>query len=290
MPSVSITDIRALSEFGGKLSRSRERSLALADEGSARGRQAVDQIRNRVEHWQHRCSELRNRVASIEADLRACEQRDASCGAIARALAEARNQLARAEDALKLAQRARSQAEAAFDRLQHSTQQFKNSLVGRVHEATADLAVLTGRATDYTSARDSGASTGSVSTLLTPVGGTPLMSVPVSRIDLTDSSVIGPSSYQKVAYDEMRRGMNQLDEVVLPAVRQGADGDYFTRLDESRSLDYEHGYRQVYDSFFGDSGILLDARPDGSYGVINGYHRIHLAQELNWLTIPARVR
>jgi len=203
---------------------------------------------------------------------------------------EARSHLSHAEDALRLAQRARSQVEEAFDRLQRSTQRFKSSLLGRVNEATADLAALTGRANDYASGHDSGGPTAAVSSLLAPVGGTPMVSVPVSRIDLSDSSVTGPTSYKKVAYDVMRRGMNQLDEVVLPAARKGADGDYFTRLDESRSLDYEHGYRRVYDAFFGDSAILLDARSDGSYGVTNGFHRIHLAQQMNWLTIPARVR
>jgi hypothetical protein len=77
--------------------------------------------------------------------------------------------------------------------------------------------------------------------------------------------------------------------VVLPAVRRGAGGEDFARMDAERGLDYEHGYQRVYEAFFGDDSLRLDARAGGTYGVTNGYHRIKVAAELGLRTLPARI-
>ena len=73
-----------------------------------------------------------------------------------------------------------------------------------------------------------------------------------------------------------------------PAVRQGADGDDFARLDAERGLAYEHGYRRVYDAFYGNDAIRLE-RVGDTYQVVNGYHRLFVARELGLATVPARV-
>lgn len=87
----------------------------------------------------------------------------------------------------------------------------------------------------------------------------------------------------------MRKGLHRLDEVVLPAVHNGADAEHFARMDRERGLSYEHGYERVYDAFFRDDAIHLDERADGSFGVTNGYHRMTLARALGFTTLPARV-
>lgn len=115
-----------------------------------------------------------------------------------------------------------------------------------------------------------------------------IQDVPLDRVDLSDSPVKDADDFRKVSHEEMAEGFRKLEEEVRPAIEQGADGDYFSRLDAERSLDYEHGYRRVYDSFYGDGAIKLD-KIDDTYDVVNGYHRLAVARELRLGTVPARV-
>lgn len=121
------------------------------------------------------------------------------------------------------------------------------------------------------------------------IGDTDLVEVDLDRVDLSHSNVKGPASFSKVDQETMRKGMQRLDETVLPAVRSGADREYFAGLDRAQGLDYEHGYERVYDAFFGDYSLRLDARSDGSFAVTDGYHRIHVARQLGLPSLPARV-
>ncbi len=115
-----------------------------------------------------------------------------------------------------------------------------------------------------------------------------IQDVRVDEVDLKDSPVQDNSDFQKVSHEEMVEGFRVLKQEVEPAVDQGADGEYFSRQDEQRGLDYEHGSRRVYDAFYGDSAIRLEK--DGQdYNVINGYHRLAVAQELDLDTVPAHV-
>ena len=115
-----------------------------------------------------------------------------------------------------------------------------------------------------------------------------IQDVPVEQVDLSDSPVKNPDDFRKVSHDEIAEGFRKLQEEVRPAVERGADGDYFSRIDEERGLDYEHGYRRIYDSFYGDSAIRLGKVGD-NYDVTNGYHRLAVARELGLGTVPARV-
>lgn len=115
-----------------------------------------------------------------------------------------------------------------------------------------------------------------------------IQDVPVDKIDMSDSPVQDTGDFQKVSHEEMAEGFRKLEEEVRPAVERGADGDYFYQLDQECGLDYEHGYRRVYDAFYGDSSIRLD-KVDDTYDVVNGYHRLAVARELGLKTVPARV-
>jgi hypothetical protein len=112
--------------------------------------------------------------------------------------------------------------------------------------------------------------------------------VPLADIDLSDSPVHGPDDFRKVSEPDMREGLRKLAEVVLPAVAGGLRAQHFDRLDAERGLDYEHGYRRVFDAFYGNDAIRLERTKD-RYVVVNGYHRLTLARALGWLTVPARV-
>ena len=68
------------------------------------------------------------------------------------------------------------------------------------------------------------------------------------------------------------------------------DSQYFWDLDAREGRDYEHGLARLFDSFFGVDHIHLDRRLDSPrYEVINGLHRILVAQLLGWTEIPACV-
>lgn len=112
--------------------------------------------------------------------------------------------------------------------------------------------------------------------------------VPINSIDVRDTVIKGESDFHKVTHDQMKDGVKKLESSVRPAVEQGADGDYFSDLDQQKGLDYEHGYRRVYDAFYGNEPIRLDKDGD-TYTVTNGYHRIFVAKELGIQTIPALV-
>lgn len=115
-----------------------------------------------------------------------------------------------------------------------------------------------------------------------------IQDVPVNQVDLSDSSVENPDDFSKVSHSEMVEGFIKLQRVVRPSVEQGADGDYFSRMDQEQGLDYQHGYQRVYDAFYGDSAIRL-GKVDDNYDVTNGYHRLAVARELGFKTVPARV-
>jgi hypothetical protein len=115
-----------------------------------------------------------------------------------------------------------------------------------------------------------------------------IQDVPVDRVDLNDSHVQGEKDFKKVSKAEMQEGFEKLETTVRPAVDKGADGDYFSDLDRTQGLDYEHGYRRVYDSFYGNDAIRLDKAGD-TYTVVNGYHRLAIAKEIGLTTVPAWV-
>ena len=112
--------------------------------------------------------------------------------------------------------------------------------------------------------------------------------VPLESIDVSDSSVHSESGFQKVSHEEMVRGFQDLEREVRPAVEQGADGEHFRSLDEQHGLDYQHGCHKVYEAFYGSDAIRLNKVGD-SYEVVNGYHRLYVAEELGLDTVPARV-
>ncbi|HUW13027.1 MAG TPA: hypothetical protein VM537_25100 [Anaerolineae bacterium] len=99
----------------------------------------------------------------------------------------------------------------------------------------------------------------------------------------------GDDDFKKVSEDEMRVGLDRLQEM-QPIIdsQEGVDSDYWGRFDEQRGLDYEHGYRRVYDAFYGQDSVRL-AKDGDQYDIINGRHRIWLAKKTGIETLPARV-
>lgn len=115
-----------------------------------------------------------------------------------------------------------------------------------------------------------------------------MQDVPVYKIDISDSPVKGVDDFKKVPHSEMVRGFHTLETEVHPAVEKGARNDDFRAMDQRRGLEYPQGSQKIYESFYGQDAIRLEKMGD-SYKVINGYHRLYVANELKIPTVPARV-
>lgn len=292
--TAKLLDFSALAAFRGELSRFAGESRELLERIGAQLRQFRDVVEQRGDACRR---DVQSAQYGLDAAISACRQDERACGAVAPAQA-------RYEGAVAEMNRVEGLVRTLDDAVQRHYGPMQR-YAGALSNVPRVLAVLdqVGRAsTDYRAvALPAAQVTGGVSRPSLgmpsgvpaaggpePIGSTGMVVVPLSAIDTTQSTVAGPASFQKVSYPEMQRGLNVLDEVVLPSVRAGADGDYFSRLDEARGVPYGQGTRRVYDAFFGDSAVLLN-RVGNRYTVTNGQHRIFLARELGMTSLPARV-
>jgi hypothetical protein len=278
-------------------------------------------VQRSIDRWARKRAEAQREVEAAARAARACHSDPkANCSAEDDALEDAQKWLATTEDNLAGAKRCGERLRAAAARFRNELSAYRHHLELELGGAAAFLGGLTVAADAYAGSSVSGGGGaaaggaapsggwggaggatagfgpsagpgggGGAAGGLPRIGKTDLVEAPLDRIDTGDSGVSGPESFRKTGYATMREGTQRLDEVVLPAVRGGAGGDHFAAMDAQRGLDYEHGYQRVYDAFFGTDSLRLDARADGTYGVTNGYHRIHVARELGLRTLPARI-
>lgn len=116
-----------------------------------------------------------------------------------------------------------------------------------------------------------------------------IQEIPLEQIDWEDVGALTAEEYHKVSPEEMQEGLRKLQEVVQPAVQQGATAEDFDRMDEAQGLDYAHGYRRIYDAFYGPSEAIAVEKVGERYRVLNGRHRLLLARELGVQALPMRV-
>lgn len=120
--------------------------------------------------------------------------------------------------------------------------------------------------------------------------------VPLAEIEEAElAGVESPESFKKVPYTEMRAGLETLKSTVLPTIAglRGSDArDALRDLDQANGRDYSSGALRVYEAFFGahDYIYLTRARHDTKFQVTNGRHRIKVARELGWDSIPAQMK
>jgi hypothetical protein len=86
------------------------------------------------------------------------------------------------------------------------------------------------------------------------------------------------AGFEKLARVRQWIGQSATDQQLYDVDRAAREGG----LSEAQS------HHNIYKVFYGDSAIKLEQVGD-RYRVINGYHRLMVAQELGWTTIPARV-
>ena len=87
----------------------------------------------------------------------------------------------------------------------------------------------------------------------------------------------------------MMAGLSRLQEM-QPLIEEGtgANSDYWRAIDTERGLDYADGYQRVHEAFYGNDAIKVTV--DGTnYDIINGRHRIWLAQKMGIDYLPMQV-
>lgn len=123
-----------------------------------------------------------------------------------------------------------------------------------------------------------------------PASALQVREVPISQVDQSDSYVHGPEDFHKgTSPEEMADWYRKWQSVVRPAVQRGSGPDYFTELDNQFGLDPVHGYRAVYDIFYGERNAIALNWTGDRYVVINGYHRLYIATRLGFQSVPALV-
>lgn len=107
------------------------------------------------------------------------------------------------------------------------------------------------------------------------------------------AEVQNDGAFQKVPYDEMRRGFDALRDEVLPAINDTANqvsANTFASRDAIAGVPYECGLQRVYDAFFGDDPIYLSRGRDANkFSVTSGRHRIRTAIDAGWTAVPAKI-
>lgn len=293
-----LLDFGAVAAFRAQLHRSAVETLDLLERVGAQLRQ----FRDAAEQQRDACRQnVEAATLVLEAAIHACRQDERACGAVGPAKAGLGRAVAeknRVDGLVRALDDAVARHYGPMRRyagaVSNTTQAI--AVLDQIGRASADyrsVALPAGLGGGVASPESLGAarsvSPGPAPKVAEPIGATGMVAVPLSAIDSTDSMVTGPESYQKVSYPEMQRGVHVLDEVVLPAVRAGADGDHFSRMDAASGVPYTDGTRRIYDAFFGDSGPVTLNRVGDRYTVTNGNHRIFIARRLGLTTLPARV-
>jgi len=121
--------------------------------------------------------------------------------------------------------------------------------------------------------------------------------VPLHEVDLRNDlgGIQSEADFRKATYSTILNGMAALRKEVLPRMAQDPrmfTSDSFAELDRQEGRSYQSGLQGIFDAFFGsmDYVYLERGKGESSFSVINGCHRIVVAQEMGWDAIPARVK
>ncbi len=309
-PSAHVQSVQAIDDLKKATSRFEVETREVLRAAEQEIRRVEEWLQERLAHWrlqvQRRQEELRRAEAAL-ARCRASGYRDPktgayhtpSCTAEQLAVSQARTRLQEGEAELQNVQHWMRMVSQAATSYRAQSQRLGRVLSGDLPKANAFLGAKVTELQAYLMAGPSvgtgatpPASPSRATTTAPPTAGgwvdTGIQTVSLDQIDLSDSPVTGTGDFQKVSAQEVTEGFRKLQDVVAPAVAQGADGDYFSQLDAAQGLDYAHGYRRIYDAFYGQGAIRLDKVGD-RYQVVNGYHRLFIARQLGIKTIPARV-
>ncbi|MBZ5506409.1 MAG: hypothetical protein LAO78_13190 [Acidobacteriia bacterium] len=312
-PSADVRSLERLEQFDAALAEFIKRFGRHVSALEAQHSRACDYI-------ERRHTALSSRVADLEELLYAADE-ETDTYEIEQELEEARSQLEEAIDCELRANeaRARYRREAAriHGLLQSGIPQGRSFLQRKIEVLHEILAVA------MPESSSPGASTGDVSAGVAAAPSSPAGAAAAPRMIVEPRpyssimefyplpqgfrwvrlSEIAPSELEragtiaesgKESYANMKKGFAILQQEILPALSKMSSDqayEYFREQDVSAPRADGLFRQNVFSAFFGRRApevIRLEKRrSDGSYSVVNGYHRIHVAMELGWKAIPA---
>lgn len=319
--AVQVLSILALVNLRTALARYRSEAREPLDNMAQEARRTIEWLASRQRHWEGQVRRCQEGLAGAEAALRACmasgdRDHPPSCGPYQETVALWRHQLRLAQDELAAAVQHRrqvSQASEAF--MQQARRQLalhEQVLTNAIRLLDLQIVALTAYTlTQVFAAPPLVATSPPTGPVLTahapppdPYGAVyePPLRPPLSpgavergilavRIDAfpTMTDIAGDADFQKVSMADMRAGLERW-RAMQPLIESGVgdSGDFWAAVDDERGLSPAQGYRQVYDAFFGDSCIRVES-VGGRFDVINGRHRIWLAQQMGIESLPMSV-
>lgn len=307
---VSVGSIDALEELRTALSRFSAETQETLSATSFEVQRVQEWLAQRQTHWQREVQRRQQMVQQAQVALQRCQSQVTydrqtgrtyrpDCSALEVQVSRARAYLAEGEAELQNVLRWVRLVQQAIADYQRQAQRLAGLLASDMTKATAMLghsaAML--RSIAAMTGPSSGPAHGSATIPSSISQAAPtsvwlergIHNVPLHQIDLRDSSVADRADFRKVSHEEMQEGIRKLEEVVRPGVQNGGDGEHFSQMDAQLGLDYAQGYRRIYDAFYGDSSPIRLNQIGDRYEVVNGYHRLFVAQQLGVESIPAQV-
>jgi hypothetical protein len=171
--------------------------------------------------------------------------------------------------------RAKSAADnSPLAREQSERRQFQDTLADRNYEPQVEAQSRITAAADASS----------------EVGG--IRDVPVSQIN--NPEVNSPADFRPGSYEGLRRDLERLQRL-KPYIEAGQGEQTAETWDRQQKLGhyteqgYTRGYLDAYKTYYQTDPIALSPTGDGRYNIINGRHRVYLAQEMGLKTVSARI-
>ena len=326
-PTVEVRAIDALEELQTGLVRYADQAQATLAAIAREVQRTLDWLEERQRHWrgevQRRQEEVRLTLAAYQRCLNSGDRdHPPSCGREELTFLDARRRLAQAETEERMATQARQAVQAEAEIYARDASRLRVTLQT---ETVKSIEVLRSKVTVLRSYASGGITAGGVLAGALAFGagvaigaamrragedgsagaGAPdssgreltlqefhpdIRDILLNMIDLDDSPVRDEADYHKVSKAEMVAGFAKLTQV-RRWISQGATDQWlYDAAQEAREggTTEAQSHYNIYRVFYGDNAIVLE-RVGNRYRVLNGYHRLAVAQELGWTTIPAKV-
>lgn len=238
------------------------------------------------------------KVRQCENALHACQHSDRSdCSFEAAALAQAQRRLADAQ----AAQRQASQAASAFESrsraslkrlegIQAEGQRYLSFKLDKVNAVDAGGTGSASAASSSGSMPSGGSGAGGLGAHSVPGLPHGFTMVPVAEIDQTENPINGPQDFGKgYSIEDLDYAFDLLENQVLPQLASGSTASSFAATDQANGSYGTRSLSDTFSGFFGGDAIRLELRPDGSYAITNGRHRVFVASQFGRQYVPARV-
>ena len=287
----------ALEEMATILREARRRGLQALDEAQRKSTQVRGAVLNAI-------SDREQTLRAAQAVLEACERSEApSCS-------RERIRVERAEVRLATARAALRQVDEADTNFRQARLRHSAALAETVSRGRVRLSELAGRLRDYSAvmAASSGPN-GSVGvhgvgprpsggfhkadSRVSTAQGMPagFAMVPLSDIDTASSTVTSSADFGKgYSPEDLDWAFGALEEVVLPTLASGGTRDDLVARDQRTGRMGTRSYAMTHSQFFGRGDAIVLERGGGpGLLIVNGQHRIWVAQHFGRTHVPARI-